>query len=156
MPVWRPLHKLHLHLQLRPAPELKTPDFSKPRYVYTDAFGYDRDRWDYQSVQHSKKPLIVPLAFLSSAQRTAVEAEWKQINGEPPWGATYINREVVAFARKHPDDKRVPEALHRAVQASYYRLTDKNTGTYSKQAFDLLHRQYPKSDWAARTKYWYK
>jgi hypothetical protein len=62
----------------------------------------------------------------------------------------------VDWARKHPDDPRLPEALHRAVQASRYRCTDANTGKYSKQAFDLLHGQYPKSKWTDRTKYWYK
>ena len=48
------------------------------------------------------------------------------------------------------------EALHRAVQASRYRCTDKDTGRYSEQAFNLLHRKYPQSKWTARTKYWYK
>ena len=65
-------------------------------------------------------------------------------------------RESVAWAKNHPDGRRVPEALHGAVPAARFRGTDKDTGTYSKQAFDLLHRQYPKSRWTASTPYWYK
>ena len=64
--------------------------------------------------------------------------------------------QTLDWAQKHPDDPRLPEALHRAVQASRYRCTDADTGKYSKQAFNLLHRKYPKSSWTARTKYWYK
>lgn len=144
---------------LRPtllAPELKVPDLAKPRYIYTDTYGYKRARWDYRDEQRSKQLSISNLGFLTSAQRASAGGEWKQLLAAESWGATYLARETLAWARKHPDDKRIPEALHRAVQASYYRLTDKDTGRYSKQAFDLLHRQYPKSEWTARTKYWYK
>jgi hypothetical protein len=56
----------------------------------------------------------------------------------------------------HLDDPRVPRALHMAVAASRNRGTDADTGKYSKEAFDLLHRRYPKSEWSARTRYWYK
>ena len=96
------------------------------------------------------------LRFLTPDQRSAAETEWKQIRAAEPWGATYLARQTLDWARKHPDDPRLPEALHRAVQASRYRCTDADTGKYSQQAFDLLHRKYPKSSWTARTKYWYK
>jgi hypothetical protein len=55
-----------------------------------------------------------------------------------------------------PKDPRAPEALHLAVNANRYGCTGKQTGQLSKQAFDLLHRRYPASPWAAKTKFWYK
>jgi hypothetical protein len=41
------------------------------------------------------------------------------------------------------------------VRATRYGCTDKDTPRFSKAAFDLLHRRYPKSPWAEKTKYWY-
>jgi len=42
------------------------------------------------------------------------------------------------------------------VLSAFYRTEYGMSGGYSKEAFDLLHRRYPKSEWTARTKYWYK
>jgi hypothetical protein len=54
------------------------------------------------------------------------------------------------------DDPRAPEALHLAVRATRYGCKDEKTGSFSKQAYDALHKKYPKSTWAQKTKYWYK
>ena len=62
----------------------------------------------------------------------------------------------MAFAKTHPEDSRVPEALHLTVRATRHGCTDKESGSYSKQAFQLLHKQYPKSEWAKRTPYWFQ
>jgi hypothetical protein len=37
-----------------------------------------------------------------------------------------------------------------------YGCGDANTAKWSKAAFDLLHSRYPKSEWAAKTKFWFK
>jgi hypothetical protein len=50
----------------------------------------------------------------------------------------------------------VPEALHLAVKSTRYGCTDKETGRWSKAAFDLLRRKYPNSTWAKQTPYWFK
>jgi len=97
-----------------------------------------------------------PTPFLTVEQMAEGRSESARVYGQLPWEATVLLRETVAWTRKHPQDPRVPEALHDAVLAAYYRGTDPATGKYSKQAFDLLHQQYPKSPWAARTPYWYK
>jgi hypothetical protein len=49
----------------------------------------------------------------------------------------------------------VPEALHIAVTSTRYGCTDKDTGRWSKAAFQLLHKRYPKSEWAKKTPYWF-
>jgi len=41
------------------------------------------------------------------------------------------------------------------VHATRYGCHSELIGEYSKAAFDLLHMQYPKSDWAKRTPYWF-
>ena len=65
----------------------------------------------------------------------------------------YLAQQVIDWAKGHPDDKRVPEALHLAVRATRYGCTNKLTTNHSKKAFDLLHQRYPKSEWARKTKY---
>jgi hypothetical protein len=136
------------------APELDAPNLGAPRNVATDAYGYRIGCWGYGGKSENRGDGM--LAFLTSAERAAAVSEWKKIGEAQPWEATLLLRETIAYAGTHPDDPRVPEALHRAVLASYYRCGDRETGKYSKQAFLLLHRQYPRSPWTARTQYWYE
>lgn len=65
---------------------------------------------------------------------------------------------LMAVVRIESDrfDPRVPEALHLAVKSTRFGCVDKETGKFSKAAFDLLHQRYPRSRWAEQTKYWYK
>ena len=95
-----------------------------------------------------------PLLFLSAAEKAAGEREWNTL---VPKGAApnYISQQVVQWATRTPDDPRVPEALHLAVTTTRFGCTDENTGRASKAAFDLLHRKYPNSPWAKKTKYWF-
>jgi hypothetical protein len=93
--------------------------------------------------------------FLTDAQRAAGGREWKTLTslGAIP---NYLCKQVIQWGTKNPADPRVPEALHLAVTATRYGCTDKDTGRWSKAAFDLLHRKYPSSTWAKKTKYWFK
>jgi hypothetical protein len=65
---------------------------------------------------------------------------------------------IFAWAKTHPDDPQVPEALHRLVVVTRYgcRSGDPSSGQISKAAFDLLHKQYPNNPWTAQTPYWFK
>lgn len=72
--------------------------------------------------------------FLSAEQIAEGKKESARIYGQESWEATLLLRECINWAEKHGDDPRVPEALHDAVIASKYRVTDSNTGKYSKQA----------------------
>jgi hypothetical protein len=62
---------------------------------------------------------------------------------------------VVTWARAHPQDPRVPRALHLAVQATRYGCHDAQTTDLSRQAFRLLHARYPKSEWTKNTPHYY-
>jgi hypothetical protein len=137
-----------------PVPELNAANLGAPHDLATDPYGYRLRCWGYGGEPDPRSRDM--LAFLTPAERAAAAAEWKRISAAQPWEATYLLRQTLDFARAHPDDPRVPEALHRAVIASHYRCGDAETGKYSKEAFLLLHRQYPRSPWTDQTKYWYK
>lgn len=93
--------------------------------------------------------------FLSPAELANGTREWTTLNalGAAP---NYLCRQVIQWANKSPNDPRVPEALHLAVNTTRYGCTDKETGRWSKSAFDLLHRKYPNTSWARKTPYWFK
>jgi len=92
--------------------------------------------------------------FLSDAEKTQARTEWQKLImiGTAP---NYLAAQAVAYAKSHPQDAHVPEALSLAVRATHFGCTDKETTKFSKAAFDLLHQKYPSSPWAAKTKYHY-
>jgi hypothetical protein len=96
----------------------------------------------------------VELLFLNEAQRETARRERAQLIalGTAP---NYLAREVIAWANRTPNDARVPEALHIVVISTRYGCTDKESGKWSKAAYQLLHKRYPKSAWAQKTPYWF-
>jgi hypothetical protein len=105
----------------------------------------------------------LPVAFmpstdvLSQQDRDAASREVSALNAK---GSTekFLAPIIFAWAKAHPDDADVPQALHRLVVVTRYgcRNGDASSAQISKAAFDLLHKQYPKSPWAAQTPYWFK
>jgi hypothetical protein len=98
---------------------------------------------------------VAPPAFLSEAEESEADREWQLLSTLPP-APNYFSGLVLDWATKHPDDPRIPEALHLVVRATRYGCTDGDTGKYSKAAFDLLHTRYPESEWTKQTPYWFK
>jgi hypothetical protein len=96
-----------------------------------------------------------PSGFVPKDQRAAGEDEWRRLRQRAGNAVDYLCAETLDWARAHPGDPRVPQALHLAVEATHYGPKDEQSSRYSKQAFDLLHRNYPKSQWTVKTKYWY-
>jgi hypothetical protein len=101
-----------------------------------------------------KKPAPGYPAFLSEGERVAAASEWRKLVAIPT-APNYLPGAVLDYARQQPDDPRVPEALSLAVHSTRYGCTDKETVKFSKAAFDLLHKRYPNSEWAKKTKYWF-
>ncbi len=93
--------------------------------------------------------------FLSSTEKAETKADMQKL-AALGFAPNYLCAEAVRWANAKPGDPRVPEALHLAVKSTRYGCTNDDTGKFSKQAYDLLHRKYPKSTWAEKTKYWYK
>ena len=102
----------------------------------------------------SEVPIPPPPSWLTAEESARGKQEWQKLSqiGAAPM---YFAPVVLSWAKTHPDDARVPEALHYFVRATRYGCVDKSIGRYSREAFDLLHRKYPKSEWAAKTPYWF-
>ncbi len=79
--------------------------------------------------------------FLDEAQKAAAKEEWERLS------AIDLYHQVIEWAKRNPNDPNVPEVLHLVVNST--------RGKFSKAAFQLLHKRYPKSSWTKKTKYWY-
>lgn len=98
-------------------------------------------------------PIAYP-AFLSHQQLSENEEE-RRILLASGHSATFLNKRAVEFARDHPYHLQLPEILHLAVRASRFGCTDDETVKYSREAFRILHRRFPKSEWTAKTPYYF-
>jgi hypothetical protein len=72
-------------------------------------------------------------------------------------------RFTLDYAKRHPNDPLVPEALHDSVSQTHYARNfcgdaeqeSKARTELSKQCFQLLQRKYSKTEWAKQTPYYY-
>lgn len=98
------------------------------------------------------RPVVIP-DFLKAGQALGAR-QFAAIEALGP-APNYLCKVAIEWATANPDDPRSPEALHLAVRSTRYGCTDKETGKWSKSAFDLLHKRYPNTKWANATKYWF-
>jgi hypothetical protein len=125
-----------------------------------------RDNWwcgeipkvlDYDvSGEPKEKKVLANADFLTAAQKSAAKSETAKLVslGSAP---NYLAQQAVLWAQRVPQDPRVPEALHLAVaKATRYGCVDESVGKFSKAAYDVLKKNYPKSEWAKKTPYWFK
>ena len=117
--------------------------------VGLDEFSYLRDNWWCSDPLHG----IVPrsLAILDAQNRAEAEQTLGRFKDLPP-APTHLGQIILGWAETHRGDPRVPEALHRVVRGS--RIC--GGGEISRVAFQTLHARYAGSEWAKKTKYWYK
>lgn len=98
-------------------------------------------------------------AFLSAAERAQNEKEGAQLRSLPRRRSSYLIPQVIEWAKKNKADPEAPKALHFLVAATRNEcgrdIHDTSTPNYSKMAFEFLHRQFPKSEWTAKTRYYY-
>lgn len=92
--------------------------------------------------------------FSSAEDKARLRKEIEKIAPTGP-APNYLASRVLAFAEHHPDDTRVPEALHLAVRSTRWGCTNPETTHWSEKAFRLLHQRYPNSEWAEKTKYYF-
>lgn len=101
---------------------------------------------------------VVPVpAFLSAPDKNAATEELSALAAFPS-APRWLGQFTLEWAKVHPDDSRVPEALHNVVRSWRYGCTEidqKDAPNYSKDAFEVLHTRYPDNDWAKRTPYWF-
>lgn len=123
-----------------------------------------RDNWwcapsdefyDENTGQKATRPAMSAPSFLTPEQLEKARQEREKIKSLGG-GSTYLARRAVDFATKTPADARLAESLHLSVRATRYGCQDCQTGTYSKQAHDLLKKRFPRSEWTKKTPYWFK
>ena len=98
--------------------------------------------------------VVADPSFLTASERSAAKKEWAALE-QLPTAPDWLGKETLAWARIHPNDPRVPEALHLVVRVTRFGCVDADTQTYSKEAFELLHLTYPASPWTKKTPYWF-
>jgi hypothetical protein len=98
---------------------------------------------------------VPPPGFLTAEERAAADRELRAIAA---LGAmrSYLGTEAVRWAREKRRDVDVAEALALAVRQWHFGCGDDQKWGIARQAFTILHRQYPQTDAAKRTRYWYK
>jgi hypothetical protein len=94
-------------------------------------------------------------AFLTDSERAVVERELEALRAIGP-ARSYLARETIAWARATPQDANVAEALALVVEGWRWNCGDNDQWTLARQAFRILHGQYPQSEWARKTRYWYR
>ena len=67
----------------------------------------------------------------------------------------FLGEHVMQRAAKAPNDPDLPWLLHVVVQSTRGGCLDDDAKSLSKRAFTLLHKRYGKSEWAAKTPYFY-
>jgi hypothetical protein len=94
-------------------------------------------------------------AFLNASDRAEGKTELTALASQPA-APNWLGEQTLDFAKSHPDDSRVPEALHLVVRARRYGCSGESPDNSSKQAFTLLHKKYADSEWTSKTPYWFE
>lgn len=132
--------------------------------ISSDAYGDESGWWwganpvntsayTQQDDQQHPAAHLNPL-FITAAMKAQTKAELDKL-AKVDTAPNYFAKVVLSWAKTHPTDERVPEALNWLVKATHYGLTDDKTKAYSKEAFTILHTQYKTNPWTKKTPYWY-
>ncbi|MBC7999874.1 MAG: hypothetical protein IAF58_18105 [Leptolyngbya sp.] len=92
--------------------------------------------------------------FINAAQQKELAgqlAKLKTVDCAP----NYFAKVILAYAKAHPSDPRLPEALHYGVKSTRYGMTTSATTALSKEMFSLLHTKYKGNSWTKQTPYWF-
>lgn len=114
------------------------------------------DRW-YMATPNrlqSSAAHAVPEFLDRNASEESVK-EMEQL-GKLSAATDFLGGIVLAHAKAHPSDARIPEALYWVVRAGHYGCADTYTWKTTRTAFRVLQQQYGKTSWAKRTPTWFK
>lgn len=96
----------------------------------------------------------LPNQIVRSAEQVAAVQAGLPADGLPA-SPNYLGQIVLFRAETHPEDPRLPEALHRVVKATRFGCPMGGYGAVSRAAFQILHRRFPASPWTKDTPYWF-
>ncbi len=103
--------------------------------------------------------LDVPVRALSEGEQAQARREMGVLEALP-LRSRWIASTLMPWAAGKPDDPEAPKALHFLVASTRLECgagerPNPGAPNPSKDAFQLLHKLWPASEWAAKTKYWY-
>jgi hypothetical protein len=124
--------------------------FDQYRYNWWCQIGTPQQFYDGT---HSKPVLPAPTALFTVSEQKQAAAEYTLLKTLPA-APGLLGQQVLAYAKAHPSDPLVPQALHFTVRATRYGCPADEL-RLSKAAFQLLHKNYPTSPWTAKTPYYF-
>jgi hypothetical protein len=148
----------HLYDRLKTAPTdeakriaaalilVNTPELSTA--VFDNQFSQNYRGCDAASDGVVKTCGSLPPNFMSAAS-TALAQKEQLILRKWGYAEDYLTTTLMAWVKQKPDDVEAPKALHFLIS------TKRVMGKPSREAFQLLHKLYPASEWAKKTKYYY-
>lgn len=147
------------------------------RSNYKEIFNYNEERWDYcqptqyapskEDDQFNDNGTYVPIytwqnnynldfakKIITNSDQEEAKQELNKIFQQVP--ANYFASVVLSYAKSHPNNTAIPEALHNVVLSTKFAgCSDDKTSSFSQKAFQMLHSKYPKSYWTKQTPYHY-
>jgi hypothetical protein len=128
--------------------------------VGTDAADRETDLACLGECGRGTSPLRLPAFVETGAGRAAAErayfhqssSGYGETLAAAPAGAVAAWDEILAYAAANPADPRVPEALYWLVRVGRFGGSHNHSG---QRAFKILHARYPKSEWTAKSPYFY-
>jgi hypothetical protein len=94
-------------------------------------------------------------AFVTPAEREATERELGALRAVGSF-RDYLAVKTLEWAKAEPNDPELAEALSLTIEGGHWSCGTADSADLSQRAFQMLHRLFPNSDWAKRTKYWYE
>ena len=113
--------------------------------LYGNPYGYD---WNDSSCFNKDTCAPQTLNFMQVNAVEAAKMEHKKLYKYSITNS-YIWPTLLAWVKIKPKDPEAPKALH------FFVYTKRADTKLAREAFKLLHNNYPDSEWAAKTKYYY-
>jgi hypothetical protein len=92
---------------------------------------------------------------VTPAEKEATERELRALRAVGSF-RDYLAVKTLEWAKAEPNDPELAEALALTVEGGHWSCGTADSADLSQRAFQMLHRLFPNSDWAKRTKYWYE
>jgi hypothetical protein len=103
--------------------------------------------------------LAAPAQFLAPAEHAEAERQ-RAVFERLPVRTRWLADALLKWAAGKPDHLEAPKALHLLVASARMECEGSaapkpDAPNHSREAFQLLHKLWPRSEGAARTKYWF-
>ncbi len=132
----------------------KLDDVSLGDQALTERDRFRDNWWPCCSKTNSQDESSLFRKFFSDVDLEQAKVENEQLC--PIIAPNYLAESVINYANNNLSDQMVPEALHLVINATNYSwCANEETSGLSKQAFQILHNNYPSNPWTQKTPYWY-